>query len=301
MKIFSKTLVIVTVICFMGISCVNEAGMDVDAAKVAAAKKALLIPAETDSDLVLPLVLDGVAISWVSSDEDVISNTGVVTRQPNDTEVTLTATLTYGRAVDTKKFPIRVPDYFDNIDDAINIFHSKEALKIPAETDCDIDLPLVLGSVAISWASSDEDVISNTGIVTRQPNDTEVTLTATLTLGNAVGTKEFTVRVAGYAYWNGTFFEAETELVEMIKVSGGATIRPWKIIMKDPNENIIYNFTVDNGYFSTVVNGVEQQSKNVSVHSGDNILWIDREIGGGQLLDFPYIQQFKVYPGSGSE
>ena len=188
-------MAIVAVFCLMGISCIDEAVIYANAAKVAAAKEALSIPAETEIDLDLPLDLDGVAISWASSDEEVISNTGIVTRQPYETQVTLTATLSFGKIVDTKEFPVIVPDFIMNIDDAIKVALAKEALFIPAETENDLDLSADLNSVTISWSSSNEDVISSAGVVTRQLHDTDVTLTATLSFGDAVDTKEFTVRV----------------------------------------------------------------------------------------------------------
>ena len=44
-------------------------------------------------NLNLPTQIDGVTIEWQSSNEEVISNTGVVTRPDKDTYVTLTAVL----------------------------------------------------------------------------------------------------------------------------------------------------------------------------------------------------------------
>ena len=272
MKIISKAMVIVTVICFTGISCIDEAVIDANAAKVAAAKKTLEIPAETDSDLDLPLVFDGVAISWASSNEDVISNTGIVTQPFFDTEVTLTATLTLGEAFDTKEFTVRVAAVSAEEIEAI-IAAAKEALEIPAETDCDLVLPLVLDGVAISWASSDENVISNTGIVTQQPNDKEVTLTATLTLGSVSDTKEFTVRVVGYACWNGTFFETEAKLVEMIALNGMSSGKICRITIKRLDEGIVFNCTVYNGSFTSSIEDQFLNIKNASLHSGDEIYW----------------------------
>jgi len=58
-----------------------------------------------------------------------------------------------------------------------------------------LTLPTTVGDVQISWASNNTTVVSNTGVVTRQTADTNVILTATLTLGDASGTKDFTVKV----------------------------------------------------------------------------------------------------------
>jgi len=58
-----------------------------------------------------------------------------------------------------------------------------------------LTLPTTVGDVEITWASGNTGVISNAGVVTRQTADTNVTLTATLTLGDATATKAFTLKV----------------------------------------------------------------------------------------------------------
>jgi predicted extracellular nuclease len=56
-------------------------------------------------------------------------------------------------------------------------------------------LPESIGEVSVSWTSGNPDVITNAGVVTRPETDTEVTLTATLTLGDAEATVPITVTV----------------------------------------------------------------------------------------------------------
>jgi len=58
-----------------------------------------------------------------------------------------------------------------------------------------LTLPTSVGTVTITWASGNTAVISNAGVVTRQATDTNVTLTATLTLNEATATKQFTLKV----------------------------------------------------------------------------------------------------------
>ncbi|AUD66086.1 hypothetical protein BK011_10440 [Tenericutes bacterium MZ-XQ] len=58
-------------------------------------------------------------------------------------------------------------------------------------------LPESIGEISITWTSGNPDVISNAGVVTRPESDTEVTLTATLTLGDIEETVPFTVTVIG--------------------------------------------------------------------------------------------------------
>ncbi len=60
----------------------------------------------------------------------------------------------------------------------------------------DITLPTTVGGYDISWTSSNTDVIANDGsVVARPETDTEVTLTASITLNEATATASFTVTV----------------------------------------------------------------------------------------------------------
>ncbi|BCR36864.1 immunoglobulin-like domain-containing protein [Mariniplasma anaerobium] len=56
-------------------------------------------------------------------------------------------------------------------------------------------LPETIGEISVSWASGNTAVISNAGVVTRPAVDTEVVLTATLTLGDVSETYSVTVTV----------------------------------------------------------------------------------------------------------
>ena len=86
-----------------------------DAGRVAAVKKTLLHDAQDCINLSRTLginlenYVNGVVISWTSSDYNVISNTGRIYRQCYDAVVILTATLTFGSVVDTKEFIFTVP------------------------------------------------------------------------------------------------------------------------------------------------------------------------------------------------
>ncbi|WP_186577046.1 family 43 glycosylhydrolase [Aquibacillus kalidii] len=63
----------------------------------------------------------------------------------------------------------------------------------------DIELPTnSINGVSVSWSSSNTDIVSEDGVVTRpglEEQDAEVTLTATLSRGDYSDTKEFTVKV----------------------------------------------------------------------------------------------------------
>jgi len=58
-----------------------------------AALEAITLPAETRTDLVLPALSLGQSVSWISSNEKVISATGILASLKQDTEATLIATI----------------------------------------------------------------------------------------------------------------------------------------------------------------------------------------------------------------
>jgi hypothetical protein len=61
-----------------------------------------------------------------------------------------------------------------------------------------LNLPTTVGEVAITWSSNNTSVIANNGTVTRGFNDVTVVLTATATVGDATGSKQFTLIVKGH-------------------------------------------------------------------------------------------------------
>ncbi|PFG36521.1 glycosyl hydrolase family 43 [Flavimobilis soli] len=156
------------------------------------------------TDLTLPTLADGVAVSWSSDKPDVISPTGRVTRpDPADdpVDVVLTATLTKGTATKTRTFTATVlPDVTPAEKaawDAENV-----ALVAPGDVRGNITLPQTgpLGS-SITWTSSDADVVTTTGEVTRPAygeDDVVVTLTARATNGaeSATFAHRLTVKAA---------------------------------------------------------------------------------------------------------
>ena len=66
---------------------------EIDAHLADAALEALRLPAETRTDLVLPAASLGQTVSWATSNEAVISTSGVLFPQKTDAEVKLTATI----------------------------------------------------------------------------------------------------------------------------------------------------------------------------------------------------------------
>ncbi|WP_242864592.1 immunoglobulin-like domain-containing protein [Microbacterium testaceum] len=165
------------------------------------------------SNLTLPGSVNGVALTWSSSDTAVISTTGVVSRSITvNTPVTLTATSSLG----TLRYDVVVvpPKVASDLD----------AISLTSRTT--ENLPLVTrGSVngaAITWTSSDPALVTSTradytapaigsadpfrggGVVTRPAygaGDTAVTLTATATLNGQTAQRSFEVAVAEKGRW----------------------------------------------------------------------------------------------------
>lgn len=162
---------------------------------VAADKEALSIPASTRLDLDLPDTGSSgfSTITWESDNPNVISHDGKVTRPEKDTDVELAATITAGTAIDTKTFTVRVPKA--NPEEDLKLFAEQLTLNAGYISE-DITLPTSTGDAKVDWDSSKPDVISKYGKVTRPDENTDVTLTATLSLdGTEKVTKKFKVKV----------------------------------------------------------------------------------------------------------
>lgn len=70
------------------------------------------------------------------------------------------------------------------------------SMQIKEKTTSNLTLPTEgFHDTVITWASSDTAVVANDGTVTRPEADTKITLTATLTKGNATATKTYTTTV----------------------------------------------------------------------------------------------------------
>lgn len=164
---------------------------------------------EVTSTLTLPSSLYGVSLAWESSDPDVVSTDGEVSRAiTEDARVTLTATTGLGSTL-TFEVTVLAPVVGADLDAIV--------LK-PRTTE---NLPLVttgtVNGAEITWTSSDPALVTATdpgyvapaagaadpfrggGIVTRPgygEGDREVTLTASAELNGQTQTREFVITVA---------------------------------------------------------------------------------------------------------
>ena len=145
---------------------------------------------------------NGSTYTWTSSNQDIITKTGEVTRPvgtSSDQKVVLTATVKkgYGGLVYTKTFDLNVPA--EEISQALKtLTYAKEELTL-GDTSLVIEnmtLPITtFNTVAVTWTSSDESILSSAGVVTLPSEKTKVTLTATLSLNGESLTKEFDVTI----------------------------------------------------------------------------------------------------------
>lgn len=164
---------------------------------------------EITKDLELPEKgMHGVDITWNSNKPEVITNEGKVTRPSvdgEDTEVKLTASLSYKGLTVEKAFTVKVLKEFTDeqivqMDAADITIHNQNNIK------GNIYLPVSgENGSTITWDSSHPNIIKGSaqsldnenllGWVTRPEEDTKVTLTATVSHGNAETVRAFDVTV----------------------------------------------------------------------------------------------------------
>jgi hypothetical protein len=164
---------------------------------------------QVTSNLTLPATVNGVGLTWASSNPAVVSTTGVVSRSiTTDTPVTLTATTANGSVIP-----------FEVIVRAPNVSADLDAIVLAERTTEHLPLATVgaKNGAAITWTSSDPALVTPTdpayvapavgsadpfrggGLVDRPEygaGDRQVTLTATATLNGTTATREFPVTVA---------------------------------------------------------------------------------------------------------
>lgn len=145
-------------------------------------------------------------VRWTSSDENIISGSGVINPTSEDRVVTLTAIFSYqdySNIFLQKSFTLTVPRDSSTDEEAVEIAKDNLTLGNTSSVRNDLTLPLEgVRGTAITWTSSNENVISADGKVTIPEGDTDavVVLTATISRGSASTTKEFTVTVPARKY-----------------------------------------------------------------------------------------------------
>ncbi len=146
-------------------------------------------------------------IEWRSSNESVISSDGKVTRPASDTEVTITVKVTIDEDFLEKSFKIKVlkeeakdPSLLSDKEKVEDILSKCDIKYAAGEDISSVKSNITLSSqrlydAIIEWSSSDESVISKTGIVTRLEENTEVVIKVKVTVGTESDEKEFKLTV----------------------------------------------------------------------------------------------------------
>ena len=146
--------------------------------------------------------LNGVSITWESSDTEAIALNGTVTRpgpdEPDDAPVTLTAMLSYEGKDYKKKFACTVKTTYDStaLDAAAALLTDELILNGNSDFENitqNMKLPAEIGEFEVVWTTTNPDAISIDGKVTRPTvnKDNKVTLTATLTDGTGKCVKNY--------------------------------------------------------------------------------------------------------------
>lgn len=166
-------------------------------------------------------------ISWSSSNPEVMTNEGKVTRPEKgkgNATLTLTATLSKGDYSVTKEFTVTV----------VAMLGEQEAIAADiAEIAPDTDRSYYLGKIklsasgtegsSVSWKSDKPDFLSHSGEIVRLPAKGEgvltVTLTATVTNGSTSVEQDFPIRIneeEGYAGYLFAYFTGNAASQEQI-------------------------------------------------------------------------------------
>lgn len=164
------------------------------------------------ADLILPPEINKVKISWVSSDQTVMDNTGRVFPQAADIGINLYAYLSYGDHNAIKTFNFIVARYQKEDWDTLlavenTLFGDIDFSKI----ECDLNFPTEINGVALSWFTDMPTVMSNTGKVYRGKTDSTVKITVLLSYNSVKKEKEFYLTVLADDSENYALVEAVKE------------------------------------------------------------------------------------------
>jgi hypothetical protein len=181
-----------------------------------------------NSHISLPTSGNGINVSWSSSDQSIISNSGMVTRPLNGSvpkTVILTVTASKDGVSVVKEFRLTVLPQLSNIE---SVQYDAEMLKITGSLDnlrSDLNLPVKgFEGSTITWHSSIPELLSNSGELKYLPDHgtgrTKVILTATISKNGFLQTREFEIFVAekeGYSAYLFAYFTGNSISQEAIR------------------------------------------------------------------------------------
>lgn len=233
------------------------------------------IPSEASEDFVLASFVkfddNNYKVNWESSNEDVVTTKGLITYQPEDTEITLTATISYDKVKYSKEFKVIVKAF-----DTTEMKNYLDSLSIPSEISEKIDLPTSYKSsnntYTISWESNNEDILSNKGEIGISLKDTAVTLTAYIKIDNVTLSKNFEIKVLKSS--NDQVLEILNNSIRVQKMANSDIYLPTNLgnnitcSWTSSNENILSN----DGEIKTTVNGPQEVILTANIKIGEDTM-----------------------------
>ncbi|QUP87798.1 hypothetical protein KD909_03420 [Exiguobacterium sp. PFWT01] len=158
---------------------------------------ALSITSPLTANIVLPPFTGGTA-TLSSSNQAVVSNSGVVTRGTTDQTVSITVNATKDGVTKSRTFSNLLVPKDDalltaELDAALNAINLGNLINLSTN----ISLPSASNGINVSWSSNQPGVISNTGVIQQDPTDAKsFILTASVTKNGLTRTKTFSGSVA---------------------------------------------------------------------------------------------------------
>lgn len=218
----------------------------------------IVLPTEIEENINLPLMINvdntEYSITWSSNKQNVLKNSGELQFVSTNTSVVLTASITVVNKTISKTFNIIAKP----ISGMAAIEAIEKEIFIPTIISNDILLASNLNGVEITWASSNQDAISNNGVINKNNTTFKpVKLTATLKAGAATKTIEFDTQISYQSH----MFIDRTFTGEKVNT----TIENGKLVLEENKLNGTYttniiecnNFTECVGSYSAISSTTE--------------------------------------------
>ena len=163
----------------------------------------ITIPDATNTDIYLPLELNGVLIDWSSLSSDLISDSGEVYFTKDIKLAILYATFIYNETEIDKRYYINIKPWSD----ADRLKKVVETVDIPETITENLNLQTSFKyDVKGIWTSSNENVITSSGIVNFKDDQVDLVLKLKLVSGEEFMEKEYMVHTIGKKKMNLHYF-----------------------------------------------------------------------------------------------
>ncbi|MDR1698127.1 MAG: hypothetical protein LBR37_04420 [Erysipelotrichaceae bacterium] len=246
-------------------------------------------------------------VTWSSSNESVLSHEGFVTRTDADIEVTLSAKITYNGFQKSQDYQLIVLKY-DVLALALETLEigyqaGDDATKVTSDIDLPMQVKFKNSSFLVSWSSSNENVITSKGVITRYGVARAVTLKATVSLDNRVLSKDFVLMVVAIpATYRIGLKSMGYEASQVDLLIDNTNLDSWTRTLNDYLETIVKDeiilFLPGEYYLSETIKFDSLTSFNIEVTSLEATLYISDWISYVQMLNstaIPAVIAFYLY------